>query len=463
MGTLAMIILSKITPMLLWPIYSLLRNALETYVSCLVHKASFSPFVQQLYDALASAYDGRLHFGAEVINPVDRCKCPPSVGREPLRRMAAHHGNSPDYLGLGWEYPGWCPRRSSYEERRGAVAVTLAEVCSISHTVEPLPTSDQCENAAAVYPSDEERLEGLDDHVSDVEDEMDFEFASDGTFDASNANVVPPGLLQLPPDCNSAFDSKPHDAVRTTCTKADAKNMNHREWKTPCASEGTPRLLENASGWIRSETQFSGPVLASESSSAMPASTLPCAENLSTGNQLYQGGTAKKPSAAKSAPKKAGRTEDTARISITAIGQPVIDTPRTVTTQSLHMSSVRDAPSRALPSGQEPVFQESVLDDDNEHAVQPTQVPPRAKQNFPCVLDGCKQVCSSAGDLMRHQQSLRHRPPQYFCSGCEYGFTRPDALKRHLNNKPRCRAVHRTVTSTWLRGPGDAEGSSPTS
>lgn len=410
-----------------------------------------------LYDAVASAHDARLHLGATAINPTDRCKCPSNVGREPLRRMASRSGNSPDYLGLGWEYPGWRPRRSSYEDRRGAVVVTLAEVCSISHTVDPPPTSNERENTTAVYPPDEE-LEGLDGHVSDVEEEMDFEFTSDDTFDASNANAAPPSPLQLPPHCNTVFDFEPRDAVRIKCTEADAKNMNHRECKTPCASESTPRLLENEtpSRWIRSETQFYFPVPASDASSAMPTSTLPCARNLSMGNPLYQGGTAKKPSAQKLAPKKAGRTEDT------AIEQPIIDTPRIVTAQSL-LSPVRDAPSRTLPSGQEPVSRENALDDD-EQAVRPTQqVPPRTKQNFPCLLDGCKHVCSSAGDLMRHQQSLRHRPPQYFCSGCGYGFTRPDALKRHLNNKPRCRAAHRTVTPTRLRGPRDAEGSSSTS
>ncbi|KAH7908831.1 hypothetical protein BJ138DRAFT_986443, partial [Hygrophoropsis aurantiaca] len=68
------------------------------------------------------------------------------------------------------------------------------------------------------------------------------------------------------------------------------------------------------------------------------------------------------------------------------------------------------------------------------------------KQNsFPCLLDGCTQVCASAGDLMRHQQSLRHKPPSHPCLACRRAFTRPDALKRHLNGKSACKRAHQTA------------------
>ncbi|KAF8553905.1 hypothetical protein OG21DRAFT_1387837, partial [Imleria badia] len=61
---------------------------------------------------------------------------------------------------------------------------------------------------------------------------------------------------------------------------------------------------------------------------------------------------------------------------------------------------------------------------------------------FPCILDGCTQVCASAGDLQRHQQSLRHRAPSHCCLACGKSYTRPDALKRHLNSKASCRREH---------------------
>ncbi|KAG1737127.1 uncharacterized protein EDB91DRAFT_1024072, partial [Suillus paluster] len=61
---------------------------------------------------------------------------------------------------------------------------------------------------------------------------------------------------------------------------------------------------------------------------------------------------------------------------------------------------------------------------------------------FPCLLDGCSQVCYSITDLARHRQSLRHCPPEYTCLGCQHTFTRPDALKRHLNGKPACKQAH---------------------
>ncbi|KAF9238555.1 hypothetical protein BU15DRAFT_22331, partial [Melanogaster broomeanus] len=59
-----------------------------------------------------------------------------------------------------------------------------------------------------------------------------------------------------------------------------------------------------------------------------------------------------------------------------------------------------------------------------------------------CDLDGCTHICSSAGDLQRHQQSLRHRAPSYPCLACGKSYTRQDALKRHLNGKVACKRVH---------------------
>ncbi|KAG1856105.1 hypothetical protein F4604DRAFT_1590452 [Suillus subluteus] len=67
---------------------------------------------------------------------------------------------------------------------------------------------------------------------------------------------------------------------------------------------------------------------------------------------------------------------------------------------------------------------------------------------FPCLLDGCRQVCYSATDLARHRQCLRHRAPEYSCLGCRHPFTRPDALKRH----PEWKALpaNRRIERLWL-------------
>ncbi|EGN99287.1 hypothetical protein SERLA73DRAFT_182224 [Serpula lacrymans var. lacrymans S7.3] len=72
--------------------------------------------------------------------------------------------------------------------------------------------------------------------------------------------------------------------------------------------------------------------------------------------------------------------------------------------------------------------------------------------HFPCHLDGCTHICTSAGDLRRHQQSLRHQPPSFPCLACRYTFTRPDALKRHLMKKPACKRAHQvecTAEGDW--------------
>ncbi|KAI6039837.1 hypothetical protein EDC04DRAFT_1617953 [Pisolithus marmoratus] len=191
-----------------------------------------------LYDTVANAHDTHFQFGPGMFNgsnPTDRCKCPP-IGRERWCQRAAHCGSPPDYPSLGWEYPGWRPRRSSYEDRRGAVSVTLAEICSMS----PFPTSSECENATAVYPSDGEHLHGLDDHSSDVADAMDFERASDDTFDTSNTNIALSGPRQLPPDCSPVLDFEPHDVFRITCTEAVTKGVDHPEWNIPWVSEARP-------------------------------------------------------------------------------------------------------------------------------------------------------------------------------------------------------------------------------
>lgn len=55
----------------------------------------------------------------------------------------------------------------------------------------------------------------------------------------------------------------------------------------------------------------------------------------------------------------------------------------------------------------------------------------RGKKFYQCKT--CPDIGTyHRGDMMRHQLSSKHRPPSFECSLCLKVFTRPDALKRHL-------------------------------
>ena len=61
--------------------------------------------------------------------------------RERPRPLAKLSGNSPEYMGISPDLPGWRPRRSSYEDRRGAVGVTPSEVNTLVPYIPPIDTS----------------------------------------------------------------------------------------------------------------------------------------------------------------------------------------------------------------------------------------------------------------------------------------------------------------------------------
>jgi hypothetical protein len=60
-------------------------------------------------------------------------------------------------------------------------------------------------------------------------------------------------------------------------------------------------------------------------------------------------------------------------------------------------------------------------------------------KRFVCGLDGCTHKTGSIGDMKRHQESRKHKPPAYQCFGCKFSFTREDALIRHSRGSPACR------------------------
>ena len=67
---------------------------------------------------------------------------------------------------------------------------------------------------------------------------------------------------------------------------------------------------------------------------------------------------------------------------------------------------------------------------------------------FPCPHDGCGQVCKSNGDLKRHLESRAHKAPSHICHGCDFPYTRTDALRRHLKARSECAKKHRLAADS---------------
>ena len=67
---------------------------------------------------------------------------------------------------------------------------------------------------------------------------------------------------------------------------------------------------------------------------------------------------------------------------------------------------------------------------------------------FPCPHDGCNQICKSNGDLKRHLESRAHKAPSYICLGCDFPYTRTDALRRHLKARSECARKHRLLAES---------------
>lgn len=403
-------------------------------------------------------------FGANA--PVDWSKCPPDVGRERLRQEAILYEDSPDYLGLCWEHSGWRPRRTSYEDTRGVVPVTLTEVISLppplvpEDTTIPSPSSVWFEETARQI-ADSEQPADTQSHNSDADDELDWGYATDSTVDAPFV-VVPLVRHQSPP----IFDSDAESDDSSFDTDTDTESDDCYDWSSPNISAASPSAL---SKWIiprkrpsfiitdrygcanKENDSFQVESTPSESCTLVSPtdSDVPCKQ-----------GTKRKPReliAPRRPAKKAKMAEDvvpvTARESSSGMEQPyldatIADTPRDVSV--LPNGNIPPDPISRAQSTTPPVC----------HAVSREASPTRAQQiqprpskhgssqmklSFPCLLDDCTQICSSAGDLMRHQQSLRHRQPEFTCRGCQHAFTRPDALKRHLNSKPRCKGMHRAT------------------
>jgi hypothetical protein len=82
----------------------------------------------------------------------------------------------------------------------------------------------------------------------------------------------------------------------------------------------------------------------------------------------------------------------------------------------------------------------------------PLPVVPNARGRWSCPHVGCAHETGAFGDLLRHLESLTHRPDKrHRCPMCECTFTRVDALKRHQLKRPeRCKLIARGIVP---RGP----------
>ncbi|KAL4062874.1 hypothetical protein V8B97DRAFT_1632905 [Scleroderma yunnanense] len=428
----------------------------------------------KLYDTVANAHDTHFQLVPGMFSAnstIDWSKCPSYVGRERLRQVALLHGDSPDYLGLRWETSGWRPRRTSFEDRRGVVPVTLAEVNSLPPPVEPedtsIPslTSDWFEEIPGRI-TDSELPADVQEHTSDAGDELEWGYATDSTVDTA-VSVLPSAQRRSIFTCHSDSEDTSFD------TDTDVESDDYYDWNNPHISAASPSALSNVPKWVipRKRPSF---IIAGDGYGCANNGHVSCLDESTSsesctrrvgsvsGDVPHNQGTKRKPmklAASRRPAKKAKNTEDDASVTVREgsvdprphLGIPISDTPRdasvppTDSTPDPVFRALSTAPSvskESLPAvSQEasPIWAQKIRPRPSKQASSQT------KQTFPCLLDGCTHVCYSTGDLMRHQQSLRHRTPEFICLGCQHAFTRPDALKRHFNSKPKCKGMHKAA------------------
>ncbi|KAF9223311.1 hypothetical protein BS17DRAFT_133625 [Gyrodon lividus] len=447
----------------------------------------------KLYDTVASAHDYRFQLEPDQLGPNRSTPRPFHFNRrERHRSLAKLSGNSPDYMGISPDLPGWRPRRSSYEDRRGVVPVTPSEVNTLVPYIPPIDTSmpppskewldakareilaaAQAESVAQGHdvrtPGETGRAvspdEGEDTGRSlskDNESDFDWGYETDDT-------VYPPSVVvsrrSTPPPSASAHqsESESHEGEfdSDTDTDTDTDSDDRYKWSTSRISEASSFALADVPRWIIPRKRpsvvlsESGDVFMgggndnpgrSPSPSEEPATSPPSSDDERTsmkrkGRQpVHTKRSAKKP--------KQHLDDTPARRGRRNIGAYGMRTAVEATRFFERASSV--PPSTNIPSPSSSPPQPIII---ASRIISPPRVPrpqtppphPLSKsvpKTYPCFLDGCTHICISAGDLQRHQQSLRHRAPSYPCLACGKVYTRQDALKRHLNGKVGCKRTH---------------------
>ena len=414
--------------------------------------------------------------------------------RERRRSLAKLSGNSPEYMGISPDLPGWRPRRSSYEDRRGAVGVTPSEVNSLVPYIPPIDTSspppsrewldamakrfladahadfeDSRRNATNDVTPTESSLESDDSAFCDY----DTDSTLDGAIAIARAPMPQPSQqapqVQLESNPYSAdFDSST-DADTDTDTDTDTNSDDGYNWSTTRIFESGP-----GSQWIIPRKRPSVVIVNNKdvtlnvddsndvNHGTTPSSgwdddpVNPPSSDDEHGGKRRRGGKTAFPHRVTKKPRRHAddtpvrqchnsivaqhTTEHNDDTSSKRAPTPGSDTPTSsrppvssITATALQMKQIRIA-SPGIASSPPLLPQRNMS----------PSVPPKPPKTFPCLLNGCTQICASAGDLQRHQQSLRHRAPSHACLACGKSYTRLDALKRHLNSKASCKKVHAT-------------------
>ncbi|KAG1844748.1 hypothetical protein C8R48DRAFT_448769 [Suillus tomentosus] len=320
-----------------------------------------------------------------VAHAWDSRNCPHTqgFGRKPPCYLASVMESSPSDMGITWDRPGYRPCRSSYEERCGAVSVRPSEVNSLRPCTPPL----DCEDFQA-FRSHRRRDSAVSDRLFVTQ-----------------------------------CDDHPSD-VDDDCGYSTDGTMS---WQLHSVTQDSP--MPSASSPL-------GPVSWSDSSEDGYTSSTP--------DDGYDEINVPHPCTPASSNVRVPGTPT----AVTKKRRNASAPPRDSTKRQKCLRDERKATTRKRCSSSD-TFTPTYKTDDSEYESS-TSVKERSlagpKQTlFPCLLDGCRQVCHSATDLARHRQCLRHRAPEYSCLGCRHPFTRPDALKRHLNGRHACKQAHRAA------------------
>lgn len=367
--------------------------------------------------------------------------------RECSRSLAYLRGNSPDYMGISPVLPGWRPRRTSYEDRRGVVGVPPSQVNTLVPYIPPIDTSlpppsrewldEMAKRFLANAHADFE--DSHRDTTNDVagsrsslsaQDSFSFDYDSDSTLDGPVTRPSAP--QQQPPQQTPQPESESNSTLDTnmdTDTDTDTDSDDGYDWNNP------PQFHFPESKWIIPRKRPSV-VIINDKDVTMNVSPPPSNDEHARKRggrkgASYTRATKSRKRYENDTPARYGGKSASPYYMSLGGGMASMSRPpaSSVTTTALQMKHVRIAsPCTTSP----PAFQPH------------SSASPKPPKLFPCTMDGCNHICASAGDLQRHQQSLRHRSPAHACLACGKSYTRPDALKRHLNSKAACRRVHAT-------------------
>ncbi|KAG9316125.1 hypothetical protein JVU11DRAFT_3802 [Chiua virens] len=418
-----------------------------------------------LYDTIARAHDHQFQVSPNMVDPSWTTPRPLILNPTERRRsLAKVTENSPECMGISPDVPEWRPRRSPYEDRRGAVGVAPSEVNTLVPYIPPIDTSmpppskewldakakQILAEAHAEFTRSRTKPAELEPSRADDEDEDDFfEYDIESTLDERASVPCAPPLRphQAEPE-SYPYDNDPWNVDTDTDMDSDDGyncSMTH-------ISISSHRALSDVPQWKiqrRRPSVVNVDKDVTTNAKARSSSDERAGKRPNDAKSEHCRNIAKIPKRHESdLPVRQGSGSSGHESEEDTSSGPTSFFPRGTTPSRPPMSSVTAA---ALQMKQVRITSPT-------HALPPVpkiSVPPKPAKVFPCHLNNCIHVCASAGDLQRHQQSLRHRPPSHTCLACGKSYTRSDALKRHLNSKAACKKVHATKLANGAEGPAD--------